>query len=253
MYTWINGPPSRWKEFVHNRVCFLQETLPAVKWWFVPEKTNPADCATRGLSPTEFIPHSLWWDGPSWLSQPLEFWPNKVQADYSPENLEERSATVNVISQIRESVLHQMFERAWTLKILIGATVIFNRAVERFKRHNNASLLNNPICPGDLEEARIYWIKQVQEQSFPQELQILKKGEQLPKNHPLVRLTPWLNPAGILRVGGRLQNSNLNSDAKHSIILPRRNHLSTLVIRDGHHKTLHGGTQLTLAYICNNN
>lgn len=26
--TWLNNHPSKWKEFVHNRVCFIQETLP---------------------------------------------------------------------------------------------------------------------------------------------------------------------------------------------------------------------------------
>jgi len=48
-YTWINNHPSRWKEFVHNRVCFIQETLPQVIWCFVSGKENPADLATRGL------------------------------------------------------------------------------------------------------------------------------------------------------------------------------------------------------------
>lgn len=27
-HTWINNHPSRWKEFIHNRVCYIQETIP---------------------------------------------------------------------------------------------------------------------------------------------------------------------------------------------------------------------------------
>ena len=30
---------------------------------------NPADCASRGIFPSELLEHSLWWNGPSWLSQ----------------------------------------------------------------------------------------------------------------------------------------------------------------------------------------
>ncbi|XP_044582991.1 uncharacterized protein LOC123264009 [Cotesia glomerata] len=250
-YTWVNNHPSRWKEFVHNRVNFIQEALPSAQWRFVPGRLNPADCATRGLTPSELINHSLWWNGPSWLAQPAESWPNEVQADFAPENLEERLANINVIALIPEPVLHHLFNRACTLTRLIRATVIFDRAVARFKKQSSSSLLTNPISLGDLEEARIYWIKHIQSAVFAQEIEMLKKGEQLSKNHPLIRLTPWLDPAGIMRVGGRLQNSSLNTDARHPIILPRRHHLSDLVILDAHLKTLHGSTQLTLAYVRN--
>lgn len=250
-YTWINNHPSRWKEFVHNRVNFIQEATPTAQWRFVPGKINPADCATRGLTASELLHHSLWWNGPTWLLQNPESWPSDVYADFATEHLEERPVAVNVIAQVPEPTLHQLFNRADKLPRLIRSTVIFDRAISRFKKQRTASLLINPISPGDLEAALIYWIKQVQAAAFHPEIQIIQRGDQLSKSNPLVRLTPWLDPAGILRVGGRLQNSSLNSDTRHPIILPRRNHLSTLVIRDAHHQTLHGGTQLTLAYVRN--
>jgi len=49
-FVWINNHPSRWKDFVHNRVCFIQESLPNANWKFIPGSKNPADLATRGLS-----------------------------------------------------------------------------------------------------------------------------------------------------------------------------------------------------------
>nr|XP_012235059.1 PREDICTED: uncharacterized protein LOC105679561 [Linepithema humile] len=51
--TWISNHPSRWKDFVHNRVCFIQETLPSASWNFVPGTENPADLATRGITPSQ--------------------------------------------------------------------------------------------------------------------------------------------------------------------------------------------------------
>ena len=35
-YTLINSHPSRWKDFVHNRVCFIQESIPSAKCLFNP-------------------------------------------------------------------------------------------------------------------------------------------------------------------------------------------------------------------------
>ncbi|XP_044583030.1 uncharacterized protein LOC123264053 [Cotesia glomerata] len=52
---------------------------------------------------------------------------------------------------------------------------------------------------------------------------------------------------GVLRVGGRLRNALLDPEERHPAILPRQSPLTSILIDDSHRKTLHGGTQLTLA------
>jgi len=52
-----------------------------------------------------------------------------------------------------------------------------------------------------------------------------------------------------LRVGGRLQEAQLNYDQKHPIILPKGQHLTHLIIREEHLKNLHAGLQSLLAII----
>ncbi|XP_011859350.1 PREDICTED: uncharacterized protein LOC105556848 [Vollenhovia emeryi] len=47
-YTWINNHPSRWKDYIHNRVCFIQESLPHAIWRFVPGTENP-----------QIVPHAV--------------------------------------------------------------------------------------------------------------------------------------------------------------------------------------------------
>ncbi|XP_074114130.1 uncharacterized protein LOC141537182 [Cotesia typhae] len=74
-------------------------------------------------------------------------------------------------------------------------------------------------------------------------------GKSLVKSHALSRLTARLDYQGILRVGGRLQNSQLDPESKHPPILPSKCKLSELLIADAHTRTLHGGTQHTLAYL----
>lgn len=72
---WIKGDISRWKTYVANRVSkILSESSPH-QWNHVDTKENPADCATRGLSPTQLAKFDLWWKGPPWLTQPSTNWP----------------------------------------------------------------------------------------------------------------------------------------------------------------------------------
>ncbi|XP_011877529.1 PREDICTED: uncharacterized protein LOC105567318, partial [Vollenhovia emeryi] len=56
---------------------------------------------------------------------------------------------------------------------------------------------------------------------------------------------------GLLRIGGRLQSALLPPNAKHPLILPKESALTTLIISDAHSRTLHGGTQTTVAFLRN--
>ncbi|XP_011858176.1 PREDICTED: uncharacterized protein LOC105555744 [Vollenhovia emeryi] len=48
--SWIRSHASRWKDFVRNRVAQIQELTPAAHWRYIPGTSNPADCASRGLT-----------------------------------------------------------------------------------------------------------------------------------------------------------------------------------------------------------
>lgn len=61
---WIRGHPSQWQEFVANRVAVIQELVPDARWHHVAGSENPADCVSRGLSPSLLQTYSLWWRGP---------------------------------------------------------------------------------------------------------------------------------------------------------------------------------------------
>lgn len=52
---WIRGHPTKWKTYVANRVTEIQTTVPEALWHHVPKKSNPVDCALRGLSPGKLV------------------------------------------------------------------------------------------------------------------------------------------------------------------------------------------------------
>ncbi|XP_064214101.1 uncharacterized protein LOC135266772 [Tribolium castaneum] len=65
--SWIQSSPHLWKVFVSNRVALIQSLAPTATWHHVSSDDNPADCASRGLSPMHLLQHLLWWAGPTWL------------------------------------------------------------------------------------------------------------------------------------------------------------------------------------------
>ncbi|XP_071579117.1 uncharacterized protein [Temnothorax nylanderi] len=78
---------------------------------------------------------------------------------------------------------------------------------------------------------------------------MLTANSRLPPTHAFSRLTAYIDAQGVIRVGGRLNQSALAQDNKHQAILPRHSRFSTLIIAHAHLRTLHGGTQLTLAHV----
>lgn len=54
-----------------------------------------------------------------------------------------------------------------------------------------------------------------------------------------------------MRVGGRLERSNLPFEAKHPAILPKHR-VSTLIVEDANRRCLHGGPQLTISIVRQN-
>ena len=114
----------------------------------------------------------------------------------------------------------------------------------------------------DLQEAENVIIKSVQCTAFPEELKSLKSSQHAksledrlvtppeikfsPKQSSLYKLDPFLDSQGILRVGGRLRNASLPFEVKFPVILPRRSHVTTLIIRYFHEKIKHQGRGMTL-------
>lgn len=80
---WIYGETNRWKIYVANRVNKILEIASPDQWNYGCTEENPADCATRGLNPTQLSNFGLWWEGPLWLKDPPSSW-----SKFSASNLE---------------------------------------------------------------------------------------------------------------------------------------------------------------------
>ena len=67
---WIRGVEKDWKPFVQNRVEEIWKLTPVECWNHCPDRENPADLPSRGLTLTELAINQLWKCGPDWLKTP---------------------------------------------------------------------------------------------------------------------------------------------------------------------------------------
>ncbi|XP_044594851.1 uncharacterized protein LOC123272215 [Cotesia glomerata] len=244
--TWIHSHPSRWKDFVRNRVSFIQDLVPDGHWKFVPGTENPADCATRGLTTAQLKDHRLWWSGPPWLLRDSSSWPTSPIHFDADDQLEERPIKAFYVSAQPLESTWKIMERPIPLLRMLRVTAICWRVRDMIQRKPNSTLIH-PITSQEINLALQFCIKETQRVHFHSELQLLAKQASWPKDHPFARLVAFQDTDGIIRVGGRLENAPDSDQQKHPAILPRDAALTRLIISDAHQRTMHGGTQLTLA------
>ncbi|UYV74126.1 hypothetical protein LAZ67_11002194 [Cordylochernes scorpioides] len=92
-------------------------------------------------------------------------------------------------------------------------------------------------------------IRCAQQEDYYMDLRQLEALQPLSQKSPILKLNPFLDKGGLLRVGGRLNNAFLSFDQKHPIILPKAHYITQLIIRHYHDRLSHAGVQLTLSAI----
>ena len=90
-----------------------------------------------------------------------------------------------------------------------------------------------------------------QEAEFKEAYKILsEKGDQSKRLEENIGcLNPYLDEKGLIRVGGCLRHSGLEEAVKHPIFLPKKGHITNVIIRWCHEKTAHSGRNMTLTEI----
>ncbi|XP_018365780.1 PREDICTED: uncharacterized protein LOC108762994 [Trachymyrmex cornetzi] len=200
----------KWSVFVANRVGKIQCLTESKDWRHVASSQNPADIFSRGLGPGELADLSLWWHGPPFLQTNDDLWPTGTFARLE-ENLPELRKTA------------------------VAAT--------------RPASPSEFITPNELSHALKVICKDVQRQEFPIEQESLRRGETIPQSNRLLSLSPFMDEKGLIRVGGRLRNSQLPFDSRHPILLPGGHNLTRLLISREYARNLHAGPQATMAAV----
>ncbi|XP_045767032.1 uncharacterized protein LOC123868524 [Maniola jurtina] len=240
---WLKAGPSRWNTFVSNRVSDILNILDYEQWGHVSTDTNPADCASRGYNAMDLSSHELWWNGPTWL---LTLDTNRNISEIEDTHEEEKVSLLIALSHTEEDLIWNKYSSlSRMLRIMSYCRRFLNLKLSKDKRKTFSTV----VTPKEMNETLNNCIKQVQAIAFNEEIKQLTSQGYVPKRSQLRKLCPILDQNGILRVGGRIQKSQVDYDVRHLIILPAKSHLSRLIIVDAHQRTMHGGPQLIMSYL----
>ncbi|XP_059050490.1 uncharacterized protein LOC131845442 [Achroia grisella] len=236
---WINSHPNRWKVFVANRVSEILTNLDSHYWSHVGTKCNPADHASRGLYPSELKNNVMWFEGPRFLH-------DKEILYVKPKDIETELETAKVHITVTTCFIWDKYS---SLNRLVRIIAYCRRFLNIRKGRNDTSR-SKYLSAKELSDALETCVRQCQREHF---LEVFSNTNSTMKTNrlkgPLKPLNPFIDQKGLLRVGGRLEHSQLSYNQKHPLLIPKQSSLTTLLIADAHMQTLHGGLQLTLSYL----
>ncbi|XP_066261359.1 uncharacterized protein [Euwallacea similis] len=237
---WLKISPNLLKTFVNTRVAEIQAITHDYVWRHVPSKDNPADLLSRGLTPSQMLESEMWFHGPNWLKGNPSTWPSKFRRN---ENLPE----MKIISRAFLTVYNSEFPfERFSSYHRIKRTVAY---MFRFLRNCTAkgkpstTERGGALTSAEIANAEIRLIKIAQEQSFPEDISNLMTNTELSHKSRILGLTPFLAEQSMLRVGGRLTESNYSYEKRHPILLDSKHKLTKLIFQYEHHRLLHAGPQ----------
>ncbi|XP_057329854.1 uncharacterized protein LOC130670463 [Microplitis mediator] len=235
LYWLKSSEPQQLKQFVSNRVLNILKNTRKDDWYHVRTKDNPADILSRGLLPTEFIRSALWRHGPTWLQQTSDTWPT-LDLPKINTPIPELKRVLCFHATPRDTELWNKFSSMTRLESIVALCM-------RMKIDNKNKGI---IRLEEIHNARKIIFKLAQSIAFAEEIHRIQRKMPLSSHSKLLTLNPFIDKEGLLRVGGRLQNSSLDYSEKHQIILPKSHHITSLIIRREHLELLHMGAQGTL-------
>jgi len=236
--SWLTTPQVSYKIFVSNRINKINQLLPDCQWLHVSSEDNPADCASRGLKPSELRHHDLYWNGPSFLLNSVEDWSFEVPR-VPVEQLPETKVNSLLISSDQN---HEWFDRFSSYQHMLRVVVWVRRFVSICKKSHTPL---GPISFVELNEALMSIVRCSQSVYFHSLREELSRKSRISCKQ-LARLAPYLDSEGIIRVGGRLSNSQIPARQKHPILLAKLSYLSRLIVRHWHVFSCHSGIRLVM-------
>lgn len=244
---YIANETKRFPTFVANRVAVIRQGSEPSQWKHVRTELNTADYASRGIRASETEKLERWRRGPEFLWKEKEEWPPQPLEMKDDEDAEEVSVGTVAVQTDFWNLLFYRYSTWNRLRRIVACLIRIVRKLKDIWSHpqddekqSSKKFLKStePLTVSDVKEAEKRIVMFVQRQSFSN---ADTKGK-------LARLKPF-NEEGLIRVGGRLNRSQLDHDAKHPMILPAKHQVTELIILHYHHQSGHVGTHQVLAEI----
>ena len=195
---------------------------------------NPADCASRGLFPSELLEYQLWWKGPP-LAQITTV--RVAQSTLPPPGPSDEERDTCLLTNVQPKPTHHFFELLHWIQTCDHVDVSVHQQLScSLKKPSQSDPKYYPcLSVQELVAAENYWISTSQEDHFKEEVCSFASNNLLPYKSCLLSLHPFLGSSGILWVSSREQNSKLSYILEFTPCNLSRKHPVTKLIIDTEH------------------
>lgn len=228
--SWLKHSNKKYHQFVALRIGEILETTELDEWHWIPGKQNVADEATKWAKRPDISSHSRWFKGPDFLLKSEDDWP---QDDYI---LEPPATEIKEFVQVHTT--EEIFidaNRFSKWKRLLRTSAYVLRFANILKRNMRSG---SEFSSDELSRAESLLFKLAQEESYLEEINILKSDKQLRRTSPLYKVTPKLDENNVLRIDSRIDKACLPEEFKYPVVLPRGSRITHLLIMH-FHETYH--------------
>nr|XP_029711052.1 uncharacterized protein LOC115256510 [Aedes albopictus] len=172
-----------------------------------------------------------------------------------PATGKERRKLVTVVARIQAvPTINPIFARFSSYERLLRTTAYILRFLANVRCKSRSQPLpstgplpSTALSVDHLTSAECILVQLAQTDAFREEIRDLQVNKAVGKRSSTRLLTPFLDPEGTIRVGGRLRLSDQPFLAKHPALLPSNHPLTRLIAKSYHLELIHGGARLTLA------
>ena len=242
---WLDGNTRTGNQYVYTRVYYVLEHTEPQTWKHVPGISNPADCASRGITPSTLLNHPLWWEGPEWLHEDPIVMPAQPPRKAPPTT----GGIAVLITQLEPDFSLRFEERVNNYYTIIIVVAWGFRLYDRLKDGQPVpDDRGKRLDTWELERAEHWLLRREQQRCFGKEVKSLQALQSIAPTSRLRALTPMIDAEGLLRVGGRLKNSSLSKFLQHPIIVDSKSTLIQKLFNYKHIHTGHGGPSLLLCH-----
>ncbi|GFS90259.1 uncharacterized protein NPIL_393651 [Nephila pilipes] len=97
----------------------IRKLTTSEDWLHISIDQNPADILSRGCGPKQ-LQKCKWWQGPAWLQNPKEQWPNSaINIDEKEVEIEKRKSVISANNTELESISLQLARRYFRFSKMI--------------------------------------------------------------------------------------------------------------------------------------
>jgi len=248
---WIHNQSRQFKPFVANRIGTIHQSSTPMQWRYVPSKKNPADLASRGESVSNLVQNDQWWQGPDFLKDTPDCWPEmKIKQDECAKIELKRKSVSQTFVTIDASVNEDFGlnpKRFSDLNRLVRVSAWVHRFIDNCQVTKEERRLAPELSVQELEQAENRIFIAAQSEGFSDDYKTLLKGIKVSVKSKLAALNPKLDSEGVMRSDSRLKfTSVLSYDANFPILLPRKHWITRLVVKQCHENVCHSGVNSTL-------